>query len=1049
MIIPLPLHTYYSFHFGTIPPARLMVEAARLGYSALAVTDREGIFGMPTFYEAAGKAGIRPIAGVELGYTDGSPRHVHDNCIILAKNRRGFSAISRILTERALCLPGGEADSTSTMPGLAHALGEAGDTVVALTTDARLLDSWRGQAERYALLPAAARGSWKKLLAGAAANGIKAVAGPGVSFLSPSDREVQRLLVAIGKTATIYEVADSELAPSMACLASPAALAAPFRDLPETITNNEAVAEACSLDSLFNGWHFPAWPTDHPGGPAGLLRDLTLAGTARRLGSIPDAYRARIDYELGIISEKSFADYFLVVRDIVSRASRTCGRGSAAASIVSWALEITDVDPLRHDLYFERFLNPGRSDPPDIDVDFAWDERDKLLADVVARYGEAHTARVANHVTFRHRGALRETARAFGIPDSETGGRERGLSQDPGAASIHDPAGAASIHDPAGAGRDADPTWKAITELSARIVGFPRNIGTHSGGVVIVPGALHDIVPLLKTGSGIRVTAWDKEGVEAAGLVKIDLLGNRSLAVVRDATANVAGSPDLCSRPEDDSATIALLARGDTMGVFYVESPAMRLLQKKTGAGDFAHLVIHSSIIRPAANRYINEYIDRHLGKPWTHIHPLLSGILDEAHGLMCYQEDVSKVAVALAGFTPAEADGMRKVLSKKDAVTRLDSWLPKFQDGARARGVDDAKIAEIWDMIQSFAGYSFVKAHSASYARLSFRSAWLRAHHPAEFMAAVMSNRGGYYGILAYASEARRMGLALLPPSVQDSGRRAKGSVGTIRFGLESIGGLSEACMDRIVAERALSGAFASALDFARRVWPARDDAEALAESGALDTLSPGLRRPEKLLCILSFAATREASGRPDAQGAGSLFQDQPSVTAFPGEAREVAGPPPENSGSGWQAAGVSRRTFLEGQMRRIGTTLSVHPLELWPGALASQRVLARDLASKEGRVVRLVGWPVTAKEVLAQGELPMEFVSFEDETAIYEAVLFPDTYRRFGALLFEERPFIITGKVCVDRGGLSLELRNLERVPGRALVPPGQAKAFYGRYW
>ncbi|MFZ4617480.1 MAG: DNA polymerase III subunit alpha [Rectinemataceae bacterium] len=1036
MIIPLPLHTCYSFHFGTIPPARLTAEASRLGYTALAVTDREGVFGMPAFYEAAHKAGIRPIAGVELGYTDGKPLLVHDNCIILAKDRRGFSAISRILTERALCLPGGGADSTSTLPGLARTLAEAGDTVIALSTDARLLDAWRGQAGRYALLPAAAKGSWKKLLAGAAANGLKVVAGAGVSFLSPADREVQRLLVAIGKTATIYEVDDTELAPALACLGSPAALAETFRDLPETIVNNEAVAEACSLDSLFELWHFPAWPTDHPGGAAGLLRDLTLAGTAKRLGSIPDAYRARIDYELGIISEKGFADYFLVVRDIVGRASRTCGRGSAAASIVSWALEITDVDPLRHDLYFERFLNPGRSDPPDIDVDFAWDERDALLADVVQRYGEAHTARVANHVTFRHRGALRETARAFGLPDSEIGGHERGLS-----------------HDPAGAARDAEPTWKAITELSARIEGFPRNIGTHSGGVVIVPGALHDIVPLLKTGSGIRVTAWDKEGVEAAGLIKIDLLGNRSLAVVRDASATVAEGPDPCSRPEDDPETIELMARGDTMGVFYVESPAMRLLQKKTGAGDFAHLVIHSSIIRPAANRYINEYIDRHLGKPWTHIHPLLSGILDEAYGLMCYQEDVSKVAVALAGFTPAEADGMRKVLSKKDAVTRLDSWLPKFQDGARARGVDDAKIAEIWDMIQSFAGYSFVKAHSASYARLSFRSAWLRAHHPAEFMAAVMSNRGGYYGILAYASEARRMGLALLPPSVQDSGRRSVGSVGTIRFGLESIGGLSEACMDRIVAERALSGTFASALDFARRVWPARDDAEALAESGALDSLSPGLRRPDKLLCILSFAATREASGRGDARGAGSLFQDQPygaaSRTAFTEEALELPGSPPDSCEPEWKCAGVSRRSFLEGQMRRIGTTLTVHPLELWPGALASHRVLARDLESQEGRVVRLVGWPVTAKELLAQGELPMEFVSFEDETAIYEAVLFPDTYRRFGALLFEERPFIITGKVCVDRGGLSLELRNLERVPGRALVPPGQAKAFYGRYW
>ncbi|MBL8968623.1 MAG: DNA polymerase III subunit alpha, partial [Spirochaetaceae bacterium] len=734
-----------------------------------------------------------------------------------------------------------------------------------------------------------------------------------------------------------------------------------------------------------------------------------------------------LDHELAVIGEKGFSDYFLVVRDITRRASRSCGRGSAAASVVSYALGITDVDPLKHGLYFERFLNPGRKDPPDIDVDFAWDERDALLAETVAAFGETRAARVANHVRFQPRSALREAARAYGMPDGEIAAFERRLAADRAAALA-----------------EADEDWRAIAELAPRLAGFPRHLGVHSGGLVVVPDELAARLPLERTGSGIRVVAWDKEGVEAAGLVKIDLLGNRSLAVVRDALANLADNraeaspgygegeafgafpppPDDPSwTPLEDPGTIELLARGDTMGVFYVESPAMRRLQIKTGRGDFEHLVIHSSMIRPAANRYIDEYIDRLGGKPYEPLHPLVGDLLAETFGIMCYQEDVCKVAVALAGFTPAEADGIRKVLSKKDAVTRLAAYREQFVAGARARGVADEAIGEIWKMIESFSGYSFVKAHSASYAMLSFRSAYLRRHFPAEFMAAVISNRGGYYSVLAYASESRRMGLTLLPPDVNTSLLRCRGRGKELRFGLGMIGGLKAETAEAIVAERLRGGTFAGPEELAARVRLDRSDAEALAGAGALDGLGSAQARAGKLMRL--FAAIAAAEGRARAGGA-ELFEP-----AVPGGTERVGGGVGGigGIGGGDKAAAMARdrvadspRRRLEAEMKYLGTTLAAHPLSLWPEAMARPRTLARDLPRLVGRRVELLSWPVTAKEVLTAAAEPMEFVSFEDETALYEAVLFPEAFRRFKRHLFEERPLLVRGLVEEDRGAVGL---------------------------
>lgn len=1026
MTTPFLVTSTYSFHFGTASPRALAHQAKALGYDSLALTDRNGVYGVPTFIEVCEAEGLRPVIGTELVY--GAGPDAGGRALLIAIDGRGFSRICHLLT--ALAASSRElVTRAAAFDARAGLLRDSGGLAV-ISDDLQLLAA-AGSEGFYALLSPCNRPRWRSLLK----TGRRPLATGEVRFLEPGDQELQRLLVAIGSGKTLSEVSVTNLAEKSAILCTPADFEAAYRDIPEALAENHALADRISFRSLFSGFIFPRYTTaaEPPArgySAATILRDLVYQGAARRYGpeNLDDRVRARIEHELTIIEEKGFSDYFLVVRDIVRKASRTCGRGSAAASVVSYALNITDVDPIRHNLYFERFLNPGRVDPPDIDVDFAWDERDELLATVIAGYGEARAARVSNHVCFQPRSALRETARAFGMPDGEISAYEKRLVIASGSVGAAFEAKGVS---------DGDDDWQRIASLSRRLEGIPRHLGVHSGGLILVPDDLAGHVPIVHSGTGIRVTAWDKDGVEAAGLVKIDLLGNRSLAVVRDALANVRDNGTRVDEdswhPIDDPATVELLARGDSMGVFYVESPAMRLLQKKTGRGDYKHLVIHSSIIRPAANRYINEYIDRLKGAPYEPLHPLIGDLLAESYGIMCYQEDVCKVAVALAGFSAAEADKVRKILAKRDYAERLVSYRQQFSEGARAKGVGDATIAEVWEMIESFSGYSFVKAHSASYAMLSFRSAWLRCHHPAEFMAAVISNHGGYYSTLAYVSEARRMGLAVLPPDVDESGLRCRGRGTELRFGLGMIHSLGEASAAGIVEERRARGPYRTIDALARRVRLDRSDSEALAGSGALDSLSPELTRAAKLMRLLSVQADRETQATCTAMAQGELFAAEMPCSPEPGPAGvspaaicRMESPP--GSSAGYGAGGERRR--LEAELRYLGTTLAVHPLALWPGALKARRSLGRDLPRLVGRRVTLVGWPITAKPVLTAGEQPMEFVSFEDETALYETVLFPAAYARYRHLLYEQRPLLLRGLVEEDRGAVTVTLEGVEKV-------------------
>src|SRR5262245_19925084 len=784
----------------------------------------------------------------------------------------------------------------------------------------------------------------------------------------------------------------------------------------------------------------------------------------------PEA-QARLAKEIGIIRDKGFAPYFLVVRDIVRRAPRTCGRGSAAASLVSYALGITHVDPLQHDLYFDRFLNPGRKDPPDIDVDFCWDERDDILKYVFDTYGEAQAAMIANHVTLRLRAAVREVAKVWGLAAAEIGVVTSRLTRYGGP---DDPEEAVR-GDPLFRGLHLAPPWPEIPAWAKRISGCPRNLSVHCGGVVIAPDGIDRHVPVQRSAKGVMVVQWEKDQAEEAGLVKIDLLGNRSLSVIRDALRAVQRNHGLEFRydafsPLEDPATLELMRDGKTMGVFYVESPAMRQLQQKTRHGDFEHLVIHSSMIRPAANEYIREYVRRLRGGAYAALHPILDEVLVETYGIMCYQEDVAKVAMRMAGFSTVDADGLRKVLARKWPGKRMEDYREQFFDGARARGIGEEVAAKVWDMILSFSGYSFCKPHSASYAMVSFQSCYLKAHYPAEFIAAVISNQGGYYSPFAYVSEARRMGLRVLLPDVNASekeytgfscaasdeealardsrlnaaGKHAgsgqanrassggHGSSGTcdvwpevarpggkgdcrpncagggeerglLRVGFMQVKGLKDAGIAALLEERRCGGPFRSWENFLARVDADPSDVRLLIRSGCFDSIASGRSRPAMMWRLLAHAEGRATKSRRQM----SLFEPE----------RGNLPSPPE----------VDEEKILRDEADTLDFLVSRHPLTLYRKELAKIRhVPAAELARHTGERVTTVGWLITGKLVETRKGEPMEFLSFEDTTDIYETTFFPRAYDRFCRILTTTKPFVLTGKVEEDYSAITLTVEN-----------------------
>ncbi len=951
----------FSIGEGVYPAKQLLSLARRFGYRDLVCWDR-GMAGYPKLrdtlewiHKSRELEGLPPDpqwTGFRLHLGSRFTWRGHGYGA-LPFSDAGYAALNRLLSAQAHdAVPG------PVIPGLGAP--EPPRDCVLLADDLAGLDALLREGFDAALLahPCRVQEARKALAAG-----LEVVAPQVLRFRTAEGLEMHRLKRAIDQQATFLRTE---------ALWQPAEAAVPRSEWEARFPFAEPAVERATASVLerITGWpiHWGEWvlpdPLDLEGADLNaLLRERVRVGVERRFPVVSGAILARMEQELDLISFKKFARYFLLVQDIVQALkhkglpTNICGRGSGAASLVSYALDLSNVDPVDTNLMFERFLTKERKDPPDMDIDFAWDEREDVIQAVFERYGRGRVAMVSNHAFFKAKGALRAVAQAHGRPDSElkqlarfVRGWEGGLER-----------------------ASENPAWDVILRQAHALKGHFHQFSVHPGGTIVTPGPMweHAAFQPAPAKVGVSTTTWDKDGVENYGLVKIDLLGNRSLAVIRDAY-EVLGDrrpADIGTHSRNDPATQALLARGDSIGVFYVESPATRQLQQRVGKGDFETLVIHSSLIRPAAYRWVDRYVKRSRGEEiWEPSDPVFNELLSESFGVLVYQEDVIKVCVALAGWSHYDADQLRKLLGKPNCETKLPFFEARFRRGCAERGVRPATVDESWDMIRTFTGYSFCKPHSASYAQVSFESAWLKTHHPAVFFASVITNQGGYYPAIAYLGDARRHRLVVRGPDANHS-LWAFSSEGeqALRVGLMQVHGAQEKEVEELLENRDQHGPFEHLDDLLGRVKLSITTAEALCAAGAFDRWAPDGDRTRLMWARLG--------GVP------------PGVRPRPTD--------------------LFDRADLE--MATMALTLELHP-----AALA--RVRKGGGPSRAAEVVkpnqRLRFWAlvVADKEVATEKGERMQFITFEDETGLCEAVAFPDAIRK------RQRPFRVGEIVCVS---------------------------------
>jgi len=810
--VHLNTHSHYSKGWGIGTIEELCRAARELGMKRLALTDTNGLYGLVFFVQTARDMGIAPIVGSEL---------LHDGrrAVLLVKNPHGYANLSRIISD-CHCHQDFE---------LIRTLRERREGLITFTDDVKLLKALKQDSAEDLFVEMSPGYQMARCYAFSRKTGIPPVATNRVYLVTKDQFRLHRILRAVSLNSKISRLTGEDTCCGHNYLKPPKCMVDQFPHAPLAIANTLRIADACLVDWDFGRLIFPGFEQMDDSTAYDRLYQATLEGCRKRYGRISQAVQDRIDHEMGIIREKNFAHYFLVVADITKRAQRSCGRGSAAASIVAYALGITHVDPIRHRLFFERFLNPDRMDPPDIDVDFAWDERERMIDYAFSKYGTRRAALVANHNTFGARSAIREVAKVFGLTHQEIGRvtdkigfgwRLKNIRQE-------------LAHNPKMRGIEFKKPWDEILNAAAGLEAHFNHLSTHCGGLVVVPDEIRRYCPVEISAVGQQVLQWEKDSVEDGGLVKIDILGNRTLAVIRDAlelveknTGRRIDYADL--NPIDDPETVRVFYKGDTFGVFYFESPATRLVLKKVSSGfpfdrylamdHFLLNVVVTSIIRPASNQGVRTWVSRLHGKSWDAPHPLLIPVLAETLGVMVFQEQLSQAAIHLAGFEPGEAELLRKVVNKKHREKKLRDFYARFVQGARERGVTREVTEEVWQMMMGFDGYSFCKPHSASYTLVAYKSAYLRAHYPAEFMASVISNGGGYYSTFGYVSEARRMGLAILLPDVNRSDITYTGKDKAVRIGLMQIKGMTLEAKEAVIQERKKNGPYGSFQDFLDR---------------------------------------------------------------------------------------------------------------------------------------------------------------------------------------------------------------------------------------
>jgi DNA polymerase-3 subunit alpha len=1065
----LHLHTEFSMLDGAARVQDVVKAAHRDGQPAVAITDHGVLYGAVDFYKAAVDEGIKPIIGVEAYVTPGSrfdrpPRrlNVRHHLTLLAENEVGYRNLIKLVSRAYLdgyyykprmdmellseysegiiagsgCLGGPVAQLLA--PDASREEGNVGQTRdfdAAVQTAARYQDIF-GRDNFFIELQDHGLEAQKRILPDLVgiARRIDAplLATNDSHYTYREEAEAHDVLLCIQTGSTVDEPDRFKFDGHDFYLKSAREMRALFpEDLyPGACDNTLRVAERADVQMSFGNILLPHFPVPEGHTESTYLRELVEEGARSRYGdSVSREVADRIEHELRIVDEMGFPAYFLIVWDLIRYARehgiRTGpGRGSAAGSIIAYCLRITAIDPLEYGLIFERFLNPGRREMPDIDMDF--DER--YRADVIRyaseRYGSDHVAQIVTFSTIKGRQAIRDSARVLGFPyglgdrvakmmPPPILGKEASLNQclvDPGTGS--DPA-IRDFHSNAAPLREAyavDPDVKRVVDTARGLEGLRRQDGIHAAAVVISAEPLMDIVPIQRKGEDAEiVTQYEMHGIEDLGLLKMDFLGLRNLATIERAVELICDSqgvdPQVDELPLDDEVTFEMLRRGDTIGVFQLEGSAMRSLIRSLEPESFDDIIAVNALFRPGpmGQNMHYEYADRKNGrKTVDYPHPATVPFLESTYGIIVYQEQVMQVARELAGYSMAEADTLRKAMGKKVKAI-MDKEREKFVAGCAAQGHDERLGKELWDAVEPFAGYGFNKSHSAAYGYVAYQTAWLKANYPAEYMAALLtSTKRDKDRTAIYLNECRAMGIKVMVPDVNKSDMDFNVREGSITFGLSAIRNVGEGVVEKILAEREETGTFESFQDFVNRVDPAalnKRTVESLIKAGAFDSIAP--TRRGLLLVFEQILDTTLSRRRNEDMGQFSLFGPENGG----GDAEHVAIPD-----LSWD-----KRTRLGFEKEMLGLYVSDHPLFGVEHAL--RQAVTAGIASlseqADGSTVTIGGLVGSITRRFTRKGDPMLFFQIEDLEGSVEVIAFPKVVMESGPMVREDAIVIITGRV------------------------------------
>ena len=1094
--VHLHLHTEFSLLDGACRIKKLVERVKELGQTAVAITDHGVMYGVIDFYRACKAEGIKPIIGCEVyvaprGRTRLQKVHEFDaesrHLVLLCRNEEGYRNLSYMVSQAFLegfyIKPridmdllrehsGGLIACSACLAGELPRLLRSGDydQAKALALEMRELfgpDGYYLELQDHGI-PAQKQVN-EGLLRLHDETGIPLIATNDAHYLRREDAETQDILMCIQMGKTVDDPNRMRFETQEFYVKSEEEMAALFPDHPEALENTAKIADLCNLDFEFGKYHLPHFqlPEGWTDGES-YFRHLCLEGFARRYPEKPPEYLKQLDYEMAMIRKMGFVDYFLIVSDFIAFAKGNGipvgpGRGSAAGSMVSYCLDITDLDPMKYSLYFERFLNPERVSMPDIDIDFCIRRRQEVIDYVNRKYGHDHVAQIVTFGTMAARGSVRDVGRVLNFPYAEVDALAKLIPGGPGNLHItlED---ALKLSKQLKEAYDGDPRVKKLIDTAMAIEGMPRNSSTHAAGVVITSRPVCDYVPLA-TNDGLPVTQYIMTTLEELGLLKMDFLGLRNLTILDDAVKMVQGKEPgfrLKDIPENDPKVMQMLSEGQTAGVFQMESTGMTGVCTRLRPQNIEDLTAIIALYRPGPMDSIPRFIAcKHNPEKITYKHPSLQPILANTYGCIVYQEQVIQIFQQLAGYSLGQADMVRRAMSKKkrkDIQREREAFLhgdpQRSIAGCAANGIPEGVAESIYDEITDFANYAFNKAHAVCYAVVAYETAWFKCYHPKEYMAALLTSvLDSTEKVAEYIAECRSMGIQLLPPDVNESDADFTVVGEGIRFGLVALKGVGRAFITRLLEERDQGGRFTDFMDFCSRMYEQdlnRRVVESLIKSGAFDRM--GYRRSQlmqvygQVLDGIAASRKRNVEGQMDLFGMGS------------GEAeREGAAPLPALHLPDLPEYSPQERMSMEKET--TGLYLSGHPMDQYReiarrnGAVTIGSILAEfsgedgPQSLRDGQRVRIAGVISAYRTRTTKNNTLMAYVTLEDDTGAMELLCFSRVLGESGSYIKENAPILAEGKISVrDEKEPQLMVDSIHPLGGEALpdAPKGEQRLY-----